>query len=167
MTFLPPTTEATRGPEATEAARRHLDAHGGTLTPGLAALLAHVPSFQAYTAWYGLRDDLVPLLGERAVALVCYAVADESGCAVAAAEFRGPLAENDENPDDPQVTETERLVIDWARQVVRDPSGVPEEMTARLEASLSPKLRLQLVAFVGQLVALTVFLAAGHVAAEF
>lgn len=166
MTFLPPTTEATRGPEATEAARRHLEAHGGTLTPALAALLAHVPSFEAYTAWYDLRDDLVPFLGERAVALVCYAVADEAGCEVAAAEFRGPLADGGENPDDPQVTETERLVIDWARQVARNASGVPDDMTARLEGALSPQLRLQLVAFVGQLVALNVFLAAGRVASE-
>lgn len=163
MTFLPVTTPDSRGPEASNAVRRHLDAHGGTLTPVLAALLGHLPSFDAYTRWYELRDALVPFLGERAVALVCYAVADEKGCDAAVAEFGRPLVDSGENPDDPQVTETERLVLDWVRLIARDPAAVPDEVVTRVEAALSPQLRLQLVALVGQLVATTVVIAAGRI----
>lgn len=106
-----------------------------------------------YPQWSALRDELVPFIGERALALLCYTIAEADDCLGTSVGFRRALVEAGENPDEPQVTEVERLMLDWARAVATDPHGVPEELTARLEAALNPRLRSLLLAFTGLMVA--------------
>ena len=81
-----------------------------------------------------LRDQLVPFIGERAVALLSYALADAAG-AESAAGFRDSLVAAGEDPDNPQVTEAEQLLIDWAR----DPSD--KSLQQRLAATFNAPLR--------------------------
>lgn len=163
MTFLPMTTPETRSAEATAAAERQVAQHGGRITNMKATLLTHVPSFDVYMGWYTLRDALVPFIGERAVALFSYAISDENDCLVCSVFFRRILIDNGEDPDDPQVTETEQLLIDWGRQIARDPAGVTDEFVERLERAFNPQLRVLLVAFAGQMVATNLFVTAGRV----
>jgi hypothetical protein len=113
-------------------------------------------------AWNTLRDELVPYIGERATSLFAYAIADESDSVITEV-FRKVLVESGENVDDPQVTEAEQLLMDWGRLIAREPSAIPDEMYARLEASFNPKLRLILVAFAAQTIAAAVFTTVGRV----
>jgi alkylhydroperoxidase family enzyme len=163
MTFLPMTTDASRTPEQRTAAERHVELHGGRITNMKATLLSHVPSFTAYMEWYTLRDELVPFIGERAVSLFSYAISDENDCLVCSVFFRRILIDNGEDPDNPQVTEAEQLLIDWGRLIARDPAGIPDEFYARLERAFSPQLRVLLVAFAGQMIATNLVNTVGRV----
>jgi hypothetical protein len=163
MTFLPIATEETLSPEARAARDRQLALHGGRITSMKATLLSHPPSFTAYMEWYTLRDALVPYIGERAVALFSYAISDANDCLVCSVFFRRILIDAGDDPDHPQVTETEQLLIDWGVLIATDPAGIPDAFTARLEAAFSPQLRVQLVAFAGQMVATNLFNMVGRV----
>ena len=163
MTFLPITDYDTLGPSGKAASDRQIELHGGTITNMKATLLSHVPSFTAYMEWYTLRDELVPFIGERAVSLFSYAISDENDCLVCSVFFRRILIDNGEDPDHPQVTEAEQLLIDWGRLIASNPSGIAPEFYARLEKAFNPQLRVLLLAFAGQMVATNLFNTVGKV----
>lgn len=163
MTFLPLTSYDELAPEGKAASDRQLELHGGTITNMKATLLGHVPSFTAYMEWYTLYDDLVPFIGERAVSLFSYAISDENDCLVCSVFFRRVLIDNGEDPENPQVTEAEQLLIDWGRLIASNPSGITAEFYAKLEKAFNPQLRVLLLAFAGQMVATNLFNTVGKV----
>lgn len=168
MTFLPITRLDGTDPEgldplAKAAAHRQVELHGGAMTNMKATLLSHVPSFTAYMQWYTLRDELVPFIGERAVSLFSYAISDQSGCLVCSVYFRRVLIDNGEDPDNPQVTEAEQLLIDWGRLIASAPGSIPDELYGRVEKAFTPQLRVLLVAFAGQMIATNLFNMVGRV----
>ena len=163
MTFLPIASDDSLSP-AQEAARDHqLETYGGRITNMKATLLSHVPSFDTYMQWYVLRDELAPFIGERAVSLFSYAISDENDCLVCSVFFRRILIDSGEDPDNPQVTEAEQLLIDWGRLIASSPGGISDEFYSRLEAAFNPQLRVLLLAFAGQMVATNLFNTAGRV----
>jgi hypothetical protein len=163
MTFLPLTSYDDLDDAARAASDRHAELTGGPANNLDATLLADLPSFTAYTQRFTLRDEVVPYLGERAVSLFCYAISQEYGGAIPTAYFRRVLTEAGDDVDNPQVTETEQLLIDWGRLIARDPHGVPDEMYARLEETFNPRLRTLLVAFAGLMVAVNLFATVGRI----
>jgi len=163
MTFLPLPQYDDLGPEAKAAADRQVELHGGRITNMKATLLSHVPSFTAYMEWYTLRDALVPYIGERAVSLFSYAISDENDCLVCSVFFRRILIDNGEDPDNPQVTEAEQLLIDWGRLIASNPGGISDKFYGRLESSFNPQLRVILLAFAGQMVATNLVNTVGRV----
>ena len=76
--------------------------------------------------WHALRDDITPWIGERATTLFAHAVCDAYDCLPLALHFRKLLVDAGDDPDNPQVTETEQLLIDWGRLIARDPHGIPQ-----------------------------------------
>ena len=54
---------------------------------------------------------------------------------------------------DRQVTEAERLLIDWGRALGAGAASAPVELADRIEQTFQPKLRLLLTAFAGLMVA--------------
>lgn len=163
MTFLPTTPREQLGAEARAAGDDAVARLGAELTPTQTALLANLPSFGAYTQWQVLRDELAPWIGDRAVALFAYAISRADGCEQNALAFRKQLVDAGDDPDRPQVTEAEQLLIDWGRLIATDPTAVPDDIVARVEATFSPERRLTLLAFAGQLIALDVVTTAGRV----
>ncbi|CAN5185271.1 hypothetical protein BH09ACT5_BH09ACT5_01610 [soil metagenome] len=162
MTFLPITRYDDLGPEGRAASESTLGARGGS-TNLEATLLSSLPSFTAYAQVHALADALAPYIGERAVSLFSYAISDENDCLVSAAFYRRILRDNGEDPDNPQVTEAEQLLIDWGRLIVSRPSAIPEDFYARLEAAFNPQLRVLLLAYAGQVVATNLFATVGRV----
>jgi hypothetical protein len=116
--------------------------------------------------WHALRDEIAPWIGERAVTLFSYAISDENDCAASTRYFRTILTESGDDPDHPQVTETEQLLIDWGRLVVRSPRDIPDEFYARLESAFSPQLRLSLLSFAARVVAINLVNTVGRVGAD-
>lgn len=110
----------------------------------------------------GLRDELAPLIGDRAVALFGHAISQGFGGALARASRDSLLAGGDD-PDAPQVTEAEQLLIDWGHVIGRDPRTVPAELDERLERVFSPASRTVLVAFASRVVAANTFAAVGRI----
>jgi hypothetical protein len=163
MTFLPITKHEELDEAAQTASAAHVERYGDPIGNLDATLLGHLPSFEAYQEWFTLRDALVPYIGERAVALFCFAISDEYGSPICSAFFRKVLTDSGEDLSNPQVTETEQLLIDWGRLVARDPHGVPAAMYESLEQTFNPKLRTILVAFAGLMVAVNVFTTVGRI----
>ena len=157
MSFLPIPAEGELTPEAQAAAEAHLARFGGELGLADRALLAEPVAFEAYRGWHRLREEIVPYLGERAVDLYCYALTSALGARACAAGFRAGLAAGGDDPDAPQVTDAEQLLIDWGRAIGADPAAVPGELAERVEQTFQPRLRVLLSAFAGQTAALAVF----------
>src|SRR6187402_314434 len=157
MTFLPLSPDAELPASALAAAERQVRLHGGRITNMKRTLLGHVPSFDAYMEWYTLKDELEPYIGERAVSLFSYAISDANDCLVCSVFFRRILIESGDDPDNPQVTETEQLLLEWGRLIAVDPNAIDDAFRARVEAAFNPKLRLILVAFAGLMVATNLF----------
>jgi hypothetical protein len=88
-----------------------------------------------------LRDEIVPFLGERAVTLFAFAVADGYPCAPVAGPLRDEIEESGDDPLDPQVTEAERLLIDWGRLLGAGPDADEPALDARMAETFQPRLR--------------------------
>ena len=163
MAFLAQHGDDDLSPDAAEAAQRYLATHPGPLSNLDRTLLGSASVFTSYTAWFALRDELIPFLGERAVNLFCYSISDGYPAPYPTTFFRRELELNGDDPLDPQVTEAERLLIDWGRALGAGAASVPAELMDRLEQNFQPKLRLLLTAFAGLMVAVCVVTVVGKV----
>lgn len=166
MGFLPVPTDEQLSPDAAAAAAHFQDEHPGSLTPLDRTLLGSIPVFDAYAGWYAVRDEVVPFLGERAVNLFSLALSEAVGAPYCIAQFRRELLESGDDPDAPQVTEAEALLLEWGRAVGADAAAVPTELIARVEATFQPKLRLALAGFAGLMLAVCTFTLIAQLPAE-
>ena len=134
---------------------------GSDIVPG--RFLPNVPDDSVH--WQVLRDEISPWIGERAVALFSYAISDENNCRVNAQYFEALLVSAGDDPDHPQVTETEQLLIDWGRLTVRSPHDIPPQFYAALEHAFVPELREKFLLFAAQIVAMNLVNTVGRVPA--
>jgi alkylhydroperoxidase family enzyme len=110
--------------------------------------LAHSPvAFRALMKWYALRDEVKPFLGERLTTLFAHAISAQTDCLICSTFFRRILIESGENPDELRLDEREQAVVDYGRQLVRDPNRVSDEL----------KEIVALTAFGGLMIATNVF----------
>lgn len=109
-----------------------------------------------FAEWHSSRDELVPFIGERALALLAFTLFDESGGTVGADHFRALLVDTGNVVDDPQVTETERLLIGWGRLVARDSRELDVEVREQFGHAFNPALRDLLVRFAALTIATSV-----------
>lgn len=166
MAFLEPLGDDELSPDAATAAQRFLATHPGPFSNLDRTLLGSASVFEAYIAWFTLRDELSPFLGERAVTLFCFAISDAYPAPYPAGFFRRELELSGDDPLDPQVTEAERLLIDWGRALGAGAASVSPALAARVEQTFQPKLRLLLTAFAGLTVAVCVVTVVGEIPLE-
>lgn len=113
--------------------------------------------------WPELRDSIAPFLGERVVTLLAYAISEQNGCEACTASFGKMLLEAGDDPDHPQVTETEQLLIDWGRLIARSPRDIPDAFYTRLEAAFGAERRIAILSFAAQIVAMNLVNTVGRV----
>jgi hypothetical protein len=106
-----------------------------------------------FPEWATLREEIVPYVGERALALLAFAVFDEADGFEGAAYFRESLRVSGTDVDSPEVTESEGLLIRWGRLFARDAEGIPADVQAEFERAFNPQLREMLVQFAALTVA--------------
>lgn len=94
-----------------------------------------------------LREQLVPYLGERAVTMFAFSVADGYPSPEIAARYGRELEDAGDDPLDPQVTEAERLLLDWGRILGARRAGEEPELERRLAETFQPRLRDLLCAY--------------------
>jgi alkylhydroperoxidase family enzyme len=120
--------------------------------------LAHSPAaFRALMQWYPLRDEVRPFLGERLTTLFAHAISSQTDCLICSTFFRRLLIDAGENPDEPRLDERERAVVEYGRQLARDPNEVSDELHGRLAYHFQPKEIVALTAFGGLMVATNLF----------
>lgn len=165
MGFLPFPSDDEFTPEAAAAAAAFQAEHPGPISNLDRTLLGSARVFDAYLGWFAARDEVVPYLGERAVDLFALAISRAYGASYPVAFYTAQLTASGDDPDAPHVTEAEALLLEWGA-AIGSGSPVPAELTARVEETFQPKLRLVLTAFAGLMVAVCVFTVVGQVPPE-
>lgn len=89
--------------------------------------------------WLALGDELAPFIGERAFLFFAWAVCDASGSRAGSDYFRAALVKSGNDPENPQVTETEQLLMDWGRLAPND--EITDDLRLRFERAFRPQLR--------------------------
>lgn len=159
MPFLPVSSDDEIVADAVPVADRQRAAQGGRLTTFQRSLLGSAACARAYEALAVLAGELEPYIGERALRLFSFAISDAAGqgrSGLFAKRFRRELALAGDDVDGAQVTETEALLLEWGRAIGSAGAVIPAELQARIGFKLSPKLRLLLVGYAGQLIAANV-----------
>jgi hypothetical protein len=143
--------------DAVAAANRFRDEHPGSLTALDRALLSNVTVFESYTRWFDVKDELEALVGERAVTLFSLALSRAVPAPYPTAFFEGVLRDGGDDPVNPEVTEAEALLLEWGRAVGADPSRVPADLIARVEATFKESTRAVLAGYAGLMFAVCIF----------
>lgn len=157
MGFLPVPTRAELSSDAIVAANRFQDEHPGPLSALHYALLNNVTVFESYARWFDVKEELEQLVGERAVTLFSLALSRGARAPFPTAVFERELRDGRDDPDNPQVTEAEGLLLEWGRAVGADPGAVPADLTARIEETFKPSTRAVLAGYAGLMHAVCVF----------
>jgi hypothetical protein len=157
MGFLPVPCDDELSSDAVVAKNRFQDEHPGALTALDRALLTNVTVFEAYTRWFDVKEEAEALVGERAVTLFSVALARAVPAPYPTAYFEGLLRDGGDDPVAPQVTEAESLLLEWGRAVGADPSRVPADLVARVEATFKPATRAVLAGYAGLMFAVCIY----------
>lgn len=120
--------------------------------------LMHSPSaLRIYGEWFTLRDELRPVLGDRAIWIFCHAICVASNSPVGTGFMRRALIERGDNPDALELNETEALLVDVGTAIGSDPRSIGDHNWEALRALYPAKTLVDLMAFAGQMVATNVF----------
>lgn len=156
MPRIVPLDYDTAPPEARAAWDAHVRDHG-RITNMKRTLLHSVPAFHALMEWYTLRDVVRPFIGDRGATIFSHAISAETDCLICSTFFRRILIDAGENPDQLVLDEREQLLVDFGRQLARDPKGVSDDLYARLAAHFTASQIVSLTAFGAIMVATNMF----------
>jgi hypothetical protein len=129
----------------------------GRITNMKRTLLHNTASFHAYMEWYTLRDLIVPFIGERAFTFFSYAISSSNNCLICSAFFRKILIDAGENPDNPILSDAEKLLIEFGTAIVSDPANIPEAIYGKLKSSYTDEQFVLLISFAGLMYATNLF----------
>jgi alkylhydroperoxidase family enzyme len=156
MARIRPLEPAQALPGAREELDRQIAAHGRVTN--MKRTLAHSPAaLAALMTWYPLHDKVTLFLGDRGATLFAHAVSAQSDCLICSTFFRRLLTDAGENPDELKLSERERAVVDYGRQLASDANGVSDELYARVAVFLQPEQIVTLTAFGGLMMATNIF----------
>lgn len=122
-------------------------AEHGVVTNMKATLLHSVPALHAVLEWYTLFARVKPFLGQRLAILFCDAISRENACELCATFMRRAIVQNGEDPQDLQLDAREHAVVDFGRQLARDPNRVGDALYQRLAAHFTPAQIVELTVF--------------------
>jgi alkylhydroperoxidase family enzyme len=153
---IPPLQDDEADPAGRAALEGILAAHGRVTN--MKRTLARSPvALHALMTWYDLRQEVVPFLGERPTTLFAHAISAGTDCLVCSTFFRRLLIDSGEDPEALKLDDWEQTIVDYGRQLAKDPHGVSDELFARLAARLRPEQIVALTAFGGLMVATNLF----------
>jgi alkylhydroperoxidase family enzyme len=146
--------------EAEGPARAAIDglvaAHGRATN--MKRTLARSPAaLRSLMTWYDLRDAVAAALGDRATVLFAHAISAGTDCLICSTFFRRLLIDAGDDPDEPSLDDRERLLVEFGRQLARDPHGVSDDLFGRRSGAFDPELIVTLTAFAGLMVATNLF----------
>src|ERR1700677_2497460 len=141
--------------ESRAVLERHVAEHGSVTN--MKRTLAHSPvALRVLLEWYALRDEVLPFLGERLTNLFAFAISSQTDCLICSTFFRRLLIDAGEDPDNLVLNERERCVLEYGRQLAREPNQVTDEQFAKLAALFAPDQIVSLTAFAGLMIATNV-----------
>jgi len=131
---------------------RQVQAHG-RMTNMKRTLARNPVALEAYMRWYPLRDEVRKFLGPELTVYFAHAISSESDCLICSTYFRKNMVDAGLDPDDLTLTERDMVILEFGRQIARDPHGVDDDLYARVAGILDADQILTLTAFAGLMVA--------------
>jgi len=156
MARIEPLSEIDANPASLAAMEAIAEAHG-RLTNMKRTLARSPVALKSLMAWYDLRDEVEPFLGERATVLFAHAISAQYDCLICSTFFRRMLIEAGDDPDHIRLDDREHALVDFGRQLAIDPNAVGDDLFARLAAFLDPDQLVTLTAFGAVMAATNVF----------
>ncbi len=156
MSYIPMTDYETASQEVRNEYDDQIAKHG-RITNMKRTLLHNVPSFKAYMEWYTLYDELVPVLGERALAIFSYAISTGNNCLICGTFFRKILIDNGEDLDNLNLSEQEQLLVDLGVAIAKNPHNIPDEIYDGLKKFYTDEQIVTIIAFAGIMYATNLF----------
>lgn len=121
-------------------------------------IMLHSPAaHNIYAEWFTLRELLRPAIDDRAIWLLCLGIGEESRAEIPVGFFRRALILNGLQPEDVVPSENEADLIAFGKTVVRDSNAVSDELWDKLAARYDEATLVNLVAFVGIMIATALF----------
>ena len=120
--------------------------------------LLHSPvAHRIYAEWFTLREELRPAVDDRAIWLLCHAIALECRSIIPVGFFRRALINAGLKPETVEPNADEALLIAFGEAIARDSNAIPDDIWARLKARYDEPTLVNLVAFAGIMIATAIF----------
>ena len=116
-------------------------------------LLQDAATYDASMAWYTSWNRLVEVIGEKAAVIYAHSISTTNSCMLCSLFFISDLQALGLDPDNLEVEEKERLLVQLGQQIVKDPTAVPDELFAELKKQWTDKELVVIVGFAGQMIA--------------
>ncbi|MCQ2561298.1 MAG: hypothetical protein MJ186_04540 [Clostridia bacterium] len=129
----------------------------GRLTNMKLTLLKNTPSFRAMMCWYRLEEQLLPIIGERALNFFCYAISTENDCLICSMFFTEILKEQGLDFDTFEFTEQENALIALGRGMVTNANEIQPEVFENLRKFWTEEEIVLIVTFATQMYATNLF----------
>lgn len=145
---------------ASEAARAEHDREiglRGRMTNMKRTLLHSPVAHRIYAEWFTLREELRPAMDDRAIWLLCQAIALECRSIIPVGFFRRALINAGLKPETVEPSADEALLIAFGTAIARDSNAIPDDIWARLKARYDEPTLVNLVAFAGIMIATAIF----------
>lgn len=143
--------------QAEEDIKEIMDEHmdkGYRITNMKKTLLHSKTAFHSLAdAFYDLQEELEKFLERRTVEIFGYAISSNNDCIVCSTYFRKLLTDNGIDFDTFNFTETELLLIEYARDMVDQKGHVSSEILDQLQETFSEKEMVEITSFATMLVA--------------
>jgi len=120
--------------------------------------LLHSPvALRIYGEWFTLRDELRPVLGDRAIWIFCLAISLATDSPVAIGFMRRALIQRGDDPDALALDDTETLLVRVGTAIAHKPESIAAADWQALQALYPARTLVDLIAFAGQMIATNVF----------
>jgi hypothetical protein len=136
---------------------RHLRRFQSQVTNMKGTLVHSMNAFEVYMQWYILYDDMRLILGARLANLFGYAISKASNCMYWTTYFRKFIIDNNENPEELQLKEKEKLVMDFGSAIGANQGIIDQALFDKMSKLFNERKMVDLIAFAGNMVGTCVF----------
>ncbi|NTW51276.1 MAG: hypothetical protein HGB22_01605 [Chlorobiaceae bacterium] len=143
-------------PEIRQAWDNVVEKHGSV--SNMKAVLLHSPTaLNAVLEWYSLYAKVKPVLGQRLTILFCDAISRENACQLCSSYMRKGIIEGGEDPENLILSERDKVIIGFGRQLAHDPNRITDETFSKLLDYLTEAQIVELTAFGALMIVNNVF----------
>ena len=125
----------------------------GRLTNMKRTLLRSPAAYHALMEWYPLFDTIKAFTGERLALVFAHAISSESDCLICTTFMRRLLINQSENPNELNLDDKGKVLVEFGRAVVRSGNRVPDELYRQLASHFNAEQIVALTAFASLMVA--------------
>jgi alkylhydroperoxidase family enzyme len=126
---------------------------GGYVTNMKKTLLRNLVSYEALMQWFPLQDEAQKFIGERGIAVFCYAISEQNDCLLCSVYFRRELKELGYDIDNLSFSDSELLLERFGRALAKDANGIKDELFSELKRVFSEEEIVVLTSFAALMIA--------------